>query len=120
MKYLIMIYTNTESRQAWQALSDADKKDGLDLYAALNEELVQSGELVMSEALDLPDTGKRLQLRGHETITSDGPFAEVKEHLAGFYLVDVESMDRALAIGARLPEVAAGLVEVRPVLDYGV
>lgn len=118
MKYLIMIYTNTESRQAWQALSDTEKKAGLDLYAALNEELVKSGEMIMSEALDLPGTGKRLALRDRQVITSDGPFAEVKEHLAGFYLVDVESMERALEIGARLPEVTAGMVEVRPVLSY--
>ena len=118
MKYLIMIYTNTESRQAWQALSAAEKKEGLDVYAALNEELVKSGEMIMSEALDLPDTGKRLTVRGREVITSDGPFAEVKEHLAGFYLVDCVSMERALEIGARFPEVAAGLIEVRPVLSY--
>jgi hypothetical protein len=118
VKYLIMIYTNTESRQAWQAMSDAEKKAGLDLYAELNEELVKSGEMIMSEALDLPDTGKRLTVRDRQVIQSDGPFAEVKEHLAGFYLVDCASMQRALEIGARLPEVAAGLVEVRPVLEY--
>lgn len=120
MKYLIMIYTNTSAREAWQALSDAEKKEGLDIYAELNAELVKSGEMIMSEALDLPDTGKRLVVRDRQTITSDGPFAEVKEHLAGFYLVDCVSMERALEIGARLPEVAAGLVEVRPVLDYGI
>jgi hypothetical protein len=104
VKYLIMIYTNTESREAWQA--------------ALNEELAKSGEMILSEALALPSTGKRLTVRNGQTITSDGPFAEVKEHLAGFYLVDCESMDRALEIGARLPEAEAGHIEIRPVLDY--
>ena len=119
MKYLIMIYTNTESREAWQAFDDADKQAGLDLYAALNEELAKSGEMIHSEALDLPNTGKRLQVRDGRAITSDGPFAEVKEHLAGFYLVNCDTMDRALEIGARLPEAEAGYIEVRPVLDYG-
>ena len=116
MKYLIMIYTNTESREAWQAMGDAEKKAGLDIYAELNAELARSGEMIMSEALDLPRTGKRLVDR--QVIASDGPFAEVKEHLAGFYLVDCESMDRALEIGKRIPEAGAGYVEVRPVLEY--
>jgi hypothetical protein len=118
VKYLIMIYTNTESREAWQAFSDADKKAGLDLYAALNEELAKSGEMIISEALALPSAGKRLSVRDGQMITSDGPFAEVKEHLAGFYLVDCAGEERAMEIGARLPEAYAGYIEVRPVLEY--
>jgi hypothetical protein len=51
------------------------------------------------------------------TITTDGPFAELKEHLAGFYLLDCESIERAVEIAARIPEAALGLVEVRPVMD---
>ncbi|MGH3764493.1 MAG: YciI family protein [Pseudonocardiaceae bacterium] len=60
---------------------------------------------------------KRVTVRDGATITSDGPFAEVKEHLAGFYLVECESADRAVEIAARVPDAVWGLVEVRPVLD---
>lgn len=118
MKYLIMIYTNTEARRAWQAYSDADKKAGLDVYAALNADLVESGEMIVSESLADPAQGRRVVVRDGQLSTTDGPFAEVKEHLAGFYLVDCESMDRAVEHAARIPEAAAGYVEVRPVLSY--
>jgi hypothetical protein len=119
VKYLIMIYTNTEARRAWQAYSDADKKAGLDLYAALNADLVKSGEMIVSESLADPAEGKRVVVRDGQLSTTDGPFAEVKEHLAGFYLVDCDSMDRAIEHAARIPEAAAaGFVEVRPVLTY--
>ena len=56
-------------------------------------------------------------MRGGDTLASDGPFAEVKEHLAGFYLIECESMERAVEWAARVPDAAHGEVEVRPVLD---
>jgi len=119
VKYLIMIYTNTESRRAWQAYSDADKKAGLDIYAALNEDLAKSGELIVSESLADPSEGRRVLVRDGQLSTTDGPFAEVKEHLAGFYLIDCENMDRAVEWAGRVPETACnGYVEVRPILEY--
>jgi hypothetical protein len=69
------------------------------------------------EGLADPALAKRVEVSGDQTVISDGPFAESKEHLAGFYLVDCESEDRALAIAARVPDAVWGLVEVRPVLD---
>ena len=61
--------------------------------------------------------GKRVTVTGGETMTTDGPFAEAKEHLAGFYLVDCDTEERALAIAAEVPDAVWGLVEVRPVLE---
>jgi hypothetical protein len=119
VKYLIMIYTNTESRRAWQAYSDAEKKAGLDIYAALNEDLAKSGEMIVSEALADPAEGKRVLVRDGQLSTTDGPFAEVKEHLAGFFLLECESMDRAIEYAGRIPETDdGGYIEVRPVLSY--
>jgi hypothetical protein len=71
--------------------------------------MVASGELVISEALADPSLARRLG--------TDGPFAEVKEHLAGFYLVECETIDRAIQHAGKLPESSFGLVEVRPVLE---
>ena len=118
MKYLILIHSNPESREIWESFSDEQRGEGYAYYAALNDDLVATGELVVSEALADPSMGKRLPAQaGSVVATSDGPFAEVKEHLAGFFLVQCESMERALEIAARVPEADLGLVEVRPVLN---
>ena len=117
MKYLILIYGNPKSREAWAGFSDAERAEGLRAYAGLVEDLVASGELIVTEALADPSLAKRVTVRDGRTMTTDGPFAEVKEHLAGFFLLDCESMDRAVEIAARVPEADLGLIEVRPVLN---
>ncbi|WP_309110950.1 YciI family protein [Saccharothrix sp.] len=116
MKYVILIYGNPESRAIWDNLSTEERARGLKDYERLNEDLAESGELVLTEALADHAQTKRLVVRdGQKTIT-DGPFAEAKELLAGFYVVDVDSLDRAIEIAWRVPEAELGLVEVRPVM----
>ena len=117
MKYLILIYSNPASRKGWEGLSAAQRAEGLGVYAALREDLAASGEMIVSEALADPSLGKRVPAREGRTMTTDGPFAEVKEQLAGFFLIECESIERAVEHAARVPEAAFGLVEVRPVLD---
>jgi hypothetical protein len=119
VKYLILIYSNPESREIWESFSDAERAEGYRYYNALGEELAASKELIVTEALTDPSQAKRVLAREGRTITSDGPFAEVKEHLAGFFLVDCETMERAVEIAARMPEASLGLIEVRPVLELG-
>jgi hypothetical protein len=119
VKYLILIWSNPQSRQAWEGFSDDQRAEGFRYYAALNEELAASGELIVTEALADPSLSRRVSVRDGRRITSDGPFAEAKELLAGFYLLECESMDRAVEIAARIPEADMDLVEVRPVLDLG-
>ena len=119
MKYLILIYSNPESRAIWESFSDAEQAEGLRYYAGLTGDIAASGELVVSERLADVSLAKRVTVRDGATMTSDGPFAEVKEHLAGFFLVECESMERALEHAARVPEAGLGLVEVRPVMERG-
>ncbi|MBI3686155.1 MAG: YciI family protein [Actinobacteria bacterium] len=116
MKYLILIYHNQKAREAWEGSSEAHRTEGLRAHAALVEDLAGSGELVVSGALSDPSQARRVLVGEGRTTISDGPFAEVKEYLAGFYLVECESADRAVEHAARIPEAAFGLVEVRPVL----
>jgi hypothetical protein len=116
MKYLILIYSNPKSREIWESFSDAERAEGWQEYAALNESLVASGELIVSEALTDPSQARRLPETDAQATLTDGPFPEVKEQLAGFFLVDCESLDRAVEIAERVPESPLGLVEVRPVL----
>ena len=116
MKYLILIYHNPASRAAWEAMPAAQRRAGLALYAAFNEDLIASGEMVVSGALADPSLTRRVEVREGQTLTTDGPYAEAKELLAGFYLVECESMERATELAARVPEAAFDLVEVRPVM----
>lgn len=117
MKYLILIHSNPSFQQRWDALTDTQRASfGSDHYA-LTDELAASGELLASEGLVDPAQATWVRSTNGGTLTSDGPFAEVKEHLAGFYLVDCESQERAVAIAAAVPDAVWGLVEVRPVLD---
>jgi len=117
MKYLIMVLSNPESAAALRRLSEQEGREFGRRHRALSEALADSGELVVSEGLDDQANAVRVRLRDGETMTTDGPFAEVKEQLAGFYLVECESLERAVELAARVPDAAFTDVEVRPVLD---
>ena len=117
MKYMILIHSNPHFSERWEKLSDTEREEFGRRHYTLRDELADSGELVIAEALGDPSLSKRVSARDGQTMTTDGPFAEVKEHLAGFYLVDCDTEDRALAIAAQVPDAVWGLVEVRPVLD---
>jgi hypothetical protein len=117
MKYLILIYGNAASREIWEGMSDAERSVGLEDYVALDADLDASGERIVSGPLADPSQTRRVTVQEGRATTTDGPFAEVKEHLAGFYVLECASMERAIAHAARVPEAAFGLVEVRPVGD---
>ena len=119
MKYLILIYSNPASREIWEGFTDDQRAEGFRYYAALADELAASGELIATEALADASVTRRVAVRDGQTLTSDGPFAEAKELLAGFFLLEVDSEQRAVEIAARVPEAGLGLVEVRPVLQLG-
>jgi hypothetical protein len=117
MRFLVLIYGNPESRAVWDSLSDEQKREGMTGYTALNDALTASGELVVSESLGDSRATKQVLVRDNQVMTTDGPFAEVKEQLAGFYLLDCETMDRAVEIVAEIPEAPFSIVEIRPVRD---
>ena len=119
MKYLILIYSNPASREIWEGFTDDQRTEGFRYYAALADELAASGELIATEALADASSTRRVTVRDGQTLTSDGPFAEAKEQLAGFFLLDCQSAGRAVEIAARVPEAELGQVEVRPVLQLG-
>ena len=85
--------------------------------AAVTERMRASGAWVFSAGLHAPETATVVRPAGEDFLVTDGPFAEAKEHLAGFYLVDCDTEERALDIAARVPDAVWGLAEVRPLLD---
>ena len=117
MKYLILIYRNPKSREIWENMSPAEQAAGYGAYAALTEELMAAGELIVTEALADPSLSKRVTRSEGRTVTTDGPFAEAKEQLAGYYIVDVENVERATEIALRDPASRLWTIEVRPVMD---
>ena len=124
MRYVILIYSNPASGQVFDELPPARRKAGMDAFRALNEQLTASGEMIATEALADPSLAKQVSVSDGRTVPSDGPFAEAKEHLAGFYLIDCDSIDTAIGYAAQVHEAAVGpacvvdLVEVRPVMSH--
>ena len=119
MKYVVLIYGNPASRAVWAGFSPEQQAAGLAIYAQLNAELRESGELIVSERLDDPAKTRSVTVQDGVATATDGPFAEVKEHLAGFYLLECAHEARAIEIAGRIPEAQWGMVEVRPVHSQG-
>ncbi|HZE28928.1 MAG TPA: YciI family protein, partial [Gaiellaceae bacterium] len=87
-------------------------------YMQYTKELQDSGALVAGDALEPTPTATTVRVRNDETLTTDGPFAETKEQLGGYYLVDVGSLDEALEWAAKIPGARHGSVEVRPLMVF--
>jgi hypothetical protein len=113
MKYLLMIYTDSTVRAGTPEEQGAMAAE----YGVFTQEIVETGELLAAERLQDPDTATSVRVRDGRTVTTDGPFAETREFLAGFYMVDAPDLDRALAVAARIPGARTGTIEVRPIFD---
>ncbi|MBU2670117.1 YciI family protein [Actinoplanes bogorensis] len=117
MKYLILIQSNERSLALWDKMSDDERTAFGRGHLTLNDEMSEAGVLVASEGLADPALARFVAVRDGSTVVSDGPFTEVKEHLAGFYLIDVGDEKEAFSWAAKVPDAATIGVEVRPVLD---
>lgn len=114
VKYLLLIYSEPSN----DPQPDAEGAEMLAAYNEFTEAVTAEGILVAAEALDGVETATTVRVRNDETLMTDGPFAETKEVLGGFYLIDVPDLDAALKVAARLPGSWHGSVEVRPIFDW--
>jgi hypothetical protein len=112
MKYALLIYNDPAAYPADEALDDSLVAE----YAAVTQAMLDSGEMTGGERLARVDVATSIRVRGGEASVTDGPFAETKEHLGGFYLIDVPDLDRALELAARIPAARTGVIEIRPVV----
>ena len=117
MKYLILIQSNERSLAAWEKMTDEQRMDLGRGHMKLNQAMEEAGVHIVSEGLADPSLATWVSVRDGQTIASDGPYAEVKEHLAGFYLIDCADLDEAIGWAAKVPDAANTEVELRPVLD---
>ncbi len=112
MQYMALIYADED---AWSGFSEEQRAAAYEQYRAFGREAEQAGVLAGGNELGPTRDATTVRVRDEETLVTDGPYAEVKEALGGFYLLECESLDEALDWAARIPGAHHGAVEVRPV-----
>ena len=112
MQYMALIYGDEE---VWARFSDEEREAAYDLYRAFGHAAEEAGVLAGGNELGPTRDATTVRVRGDETLVTDGPYAEVKEALGGFYLLECESEEEAIDWAARIPGAHHGAVEVRPV-----
>jgi hypothetical protein len=117
MKYMLLIHVN---EQFWDELSENDKQLAYVEYRKLIEQVKSSGKYIGSARLHPSSSAASVRLRDGRRIVTDGPFAETREQLGGYFIVDVETADEAVAIAEMIPAARHGTIEVRPVMDVPV
>lgn len=111
MKYLCLVYA---AEGDWEALGPEDRVRVYERYGALERELAASGRMLEGAELQPTATATTVRVRNGETLVADGPFAETREQLGGFFLLDCVDVEEALAVARRIPAAERGAIEVRP------
>lgn len=123
MKYVILIYSNPATWEhplflhQGETLSAVERDGRMNQFTDLLKEIAESGELIEHGALADPINTKTVRARDDVLATTDGPFLESKEHLAGYFVVDCDTVERATEIAGRFPDARLCGVEVRPLMD---
>ena len=112
MRYMLLIYGD-ESR--WGNVSEAEQQADLQRWFAYTEEMRAAGVSQQGDALQPTSTATTVRDEGGKPIVTDGPFAETKEQLGGYYLVECDDLDAAIEIAARIPGAVMGSIEIRPI-----
>lgn len=116
MKYLCLIY----DEEAQLAAMPKDESDAfMGEYFAFSGDIRRTGHYVAGEALHPVQSATTLRIRKGKLSTSDGPFAETREQLGGFYLIQARDLNEAIQVAARIPSARTGSIEIRPVVDFG-
>jgi len=114
MKYLCLVYYDEKTLDA---MPESEFDAFAEEHFALDEALRKTGQCLLAEALQPVHTATTVQLRNGKLSTTDGPFAETKEQLGGFYMIDAKDPNDAIQIAARIPSARLGRIEVRPIWD---
>jgi hypothetical protein len=113
MQYLLLIY-NAESQ--WDAMTEAETAEMHKEFGAYTQGIIASGNYKGGNQLFPTSKATTIRVENGKTLVTDGPFAETKEQLGGYYLIEASDLDEATAIAARIPSVRSGSVEVRPIV----
>ena len=113
MKYMLLIFNDPTT------FDPANMENIHAEYMAFTQEILDSGEMLAGDPLEGPEAATSVRVRGGKRSVTDGPFAETKEVLGGYYIVDVKDLDRAIELASKIPDAKTATIEVRPVRDLG-
>jgi hypothetical protein len=115
MQYMCLIY---DDEKLWDGMAENERSGVFADYGTFTEAIKASGNYVAGDALQPTSTATSVRVRDGQTLVTDGPFAETKEQLGGYYLVEAKDVDEALKIAERIPSARYGTIEVRPVVVW--
>jgi hypothetical protein len=115
MQYLLMIYSNEVE---YAKIDPATSKKIMGEYEAFTKEIIQNGNFKAGDRLQPTTTATTVRVKDGKVMTTDGPFAETREQLGGYYLIEAKDLDAALGIAAKIPGARHGSIEVRPIWVY--
>jgi hypothetical protein len=115
MRYLCLIY---ENEKAWEKMPKDQADAIMGEYFAFTDDIRKSGQYLGGEALQPTQTATTIRVRNGKISTTDGPFAETKEQLGGFYLINAKDLNEAIQVASRIPSARLGQVEIRPVVEF--
>jgi hypothetical protein len=114
MRYALLIYA---SEQDWASQTEEESQAVNQEYMTFTKDIIDRGLMKGGEALQPTSTATSVRVRNGDTLTTDGPFAETKDQLGGFYLVDCKDLDEAVEVAAGIPDARRGTIEVRPIME---
>lgn len=111
MKYMLLVYMNE------QAMNNAERQQCYVDSARLTQDLHAKGQYVSAAPLHPVASARSVRVRDGQSVVTDGPFAETREQLGGFYIIEAKDLDEAIAVAARIPPATKGTIEIRPVME---
>jgi hypothetical protein len=114
VKYILLIHDN---EQEWSRLSDTERQAMMAEYRQFSEQLKAAGQYLGGSQLHPTTAATSVRIRDGKRIVTDGPFAETREQLGGYYLVEARDLDEAIGLAARIPSARVGTIEVRPIVE---
>ena len=115
MRYMMLIYSD---ETGMDNVTEAELAEVMAAYNAFGDEVREKAVFVSGEALHPTRTATTVRVRDGKTMTTDGPFAETKEAMGGFYILNCQNLDEALAYAAKIPGASVGSIEVRPIMEF--
>jgi hypothetical protein len=116
MKYMLLIY---DDEKGWAKLSEKEQQQAMGEYTQFTQQITSSGHRVASNQLHATSAATSVRVRNGKRLVTDGPFAETREQLLGYYLIEAKDLDEAIAIAERIPSARSplGVIEVRPIVE---
>ena len=117
MKYLLLIH---DDEQVWGKLNETERQQIFGEYGQFTQQIKSTGQYLAGAQLQPTSTATSVRVRNGKRLVTDGPFAETREQLGGYYLVDASNLDEAIGLAAQIPSARLGTIEVRPIVEVAV